>query len=125
DDKSTNGICDDDCAAKTETPAGWGDGSENGLRSSSEIHVTLPAPTVVLPGCLADPRHLVVRPRYLRFSTWTGGEDDGSAPPQLEHCSPTGPMARHMVLQARGTEISLGCGRPSGSLVPTTTDEIS
>lgn len=74
---TTDGQTGDDCAAHTDTPAGWDGRVKTGLRSSSEIHVTLPAPTVVLPGCLTDPRHLVVRPQYLRFSTWTGGESDG------------------------------------------------
>ncbi|CAM9181313.1 unnamed protein product, partial [Ectocarpus fasciculatus] len=85
-----------------------------GLRSLSQIQVTLSAPTVVLPGSLIDPRHLTLRPKTFRFNTWTGGADDSSAPPRLEQCSPCGPVARHMTVEAGETDIGLGFCCPRG-----------
>lgn len=65
--------------APAATEAGGGGGGNGGLlllRSLSQIHVTLPAPTIVLPDSLEDPRCLALRPKSFRFSTWTGGADD-------------------------------------------------
>lgn len=59
------------------SPAGaTGGAGATGIRSSSEIHVTLAAPVVVVPGELGDPLHLVLQPASLEYSTWTGGIDD-------------------------------------------------
>ncbi|CAN0106966.1 unnamed protein product, partial [Ectocarpus sp. 12 AP-2014] len=98
---------------KEGATAGRGD---PGLRSLSQIQVTLSAPTVVLPGSLTDPRHLALRPKNFRFSTWTGGADDSSAPPRLEECSPGGPVARHMAVETGETDIGLGFCYPRGPL---------
>lgn len=60
----------------TEKSRASDQGGRGSLRSSSEIHVKLMTPTVILPGALVDERHLALRPAQLRFSTWTGGPAD-------------------------------------------------
>ncbi|CAM9294606.1 unnamed protein product, partial [Hapterophycus canaliculatus] len=87
---------------------------DGGSRSLSQIHVTMAGPTVILPGSLTDRRHLALRPKAFRFSTWTGGADDTVAPPQLQQCSPTGPTARHISVEAPDCDIDFGLCSGSG-----------